>query len=125
MDLTVDPTSAEAPFEQLRRQILALVSDGGLAPGARLPTVRRLAAALRLAPNTVARAYRELETDGVIETRGRLGSFVAVHGSPAERQAQEAATTYAGRIRRLGLSPDAGIALAAAALREQDAQQRS
>lgn len=122
MRLTVDATSAEAPFEQVRQQILALVQEGNLAPGTRLPTVRQLADDLGLAPNTVARAYRELETDGVIETRGRLGSFVAAHGSAAERQAQEAAAAYAARIRRLGLSPDAGVALVAAALREQDPQ---
>ncbi len=122
MRLTVDPTSAEAPFEQVRRQLVALVSAGELAPGTRLPTVRRLADDLGLAPNTVARAYRELETDGVIDTRGRLGSFVAAHGSAAERQAQEAAAEYAARIHRLGLSPDAGVALVTAALRGQSGQ---
>lgn len=122
MRLTVDPTSTEAPFEQVRRQLVALVSAGELAPGTRLPTVRRLADDLGLAPNTVARAYRELETDGVIDTRGRLGSFVAAHGSAAERQAQEAAAEYAARIHRLGLSSDAGVALATAALSGQSGQ---
>jgi DNA-binding transcriptional regulator YhcF (GntR family) len=100
-------------------QLLALVSGGALAPGTRLPTVRRLAEDLGIAPNTVARSYRELEADGVIETRGRNGSFVAARGDAAERQAQEAAAFYAARIRQLGLSPDAGLALATAALRDQ------
>lgn len=115
--LTVDPRSATPPFEQLRVQLLALVAGGGLAPGTRLPTVRRLAEDLGIAPNTVARTYRELEADGIIETRGRHGSFVAAHGDAAERQAQEAAAAYAARIRQLGLAPEDGIALVAAALR--------
>lgn len=117
MILTVDPRSAVPPFEQVRVQLLALVSSGELAPGTRLPTVRRLAEDLGIAPNTVARTYRELETDGIIQTRGRHGSFVAAHGDPAERQAQEAAAAYAARIRQLGLAPDTGVALVAAALR--------
>ncbi|HEY9498785.1 MAG TPA: GntR family transcriptional regulator [Terrimesophilobacter sp.] len=115
--LTVDPRSAIPPFEQVRVQLLALVSNGDLAPGTRLPTVRRLAEDLGIAPNTVARTYRELEADGIIETRGRHGSFVSSHGSVAERQAQEAAAVYAARIRQLGIAPDDGIALVAAALR--------
>lgn len=118
MMLTVDPRSAVPPFEQVRVQLLALVSSGDLAPGTRLPTVRRLAEDLGIAPNTVARTYRELEADGIIETRGRHGSFVSCHGSVAERQAQEAASAYAARIRQLGIESDAGVALVAAALRD-------
>lgn len=122
MMLTVDPRSAVPPFEQMRVQMLALVSSGDLAPGTRLPTVRRLAEDLGIAPNTVARTYRELEGDGIIETRGRHGSFVSSHGSVAERKAQEAASAYAARIRQLGLAPDAGVALVAAALRDSSAE---
>lgn len=122
MMLTIDPRSAVPPFEQLRVQLLALVSSRDLAPGTRLPTVRRLAEDLGIAPNTVARTYRELEADGIIETRGRHGSFVSSHGSAAERQAQEAAATYAVRIRQLGVAPDSGVALVAAALREPSAE---
>lgn len=103
--ITIDPRSATPPFEQLRVQLTAQVSSGHLAAGARLPTVRRLAEELGLAPNTVARAYRELEADGFIETRGRNGSFVAPQGEAAERQAQEAARAYADRMATLGVSP--------------------
>ncbi len=117
MRLSVDPRSATPPFEQVRVQLLELVSSGELAPGTRLPTVRRLAEDLGIAPNTVARAYRELETDGIIETRGRHGSFVAAHGDPAERQAQEAAADFAQRIRKLGVGTEEAVALVAAALR--------
>ena len=117
MILTINPKSATPPFEQLRTQVRDLVANGELAPGTRLPTVRRLAGDLDLAPNTVARAYRELETDGVIETRGRNGSFVSSHGDPTERQAQEAAAAFAERIRKLGVDRERALALIQAALR--------
>lgn len=116
LSLSVDSGSAVAPFEQLRVQVRDLVTSGSLAPGARLPTVRQLAAELALAPNTVARTYRELESDGIIETRGRNGSFIASHGDPVERQAQEAAAVYAKRIRSLGFDSDKALSLVAAAL---------
>ena len=114
--LSIDPESAVAPFEQLRRQILAAVQSGGLVPGAKLPTVRALAAELGLAANTVARAYRELEHDEIIETRGRHGSFVATGGDATRRRAQEAALAYADRVLALGLSPEEGAEIAKAAL---------
>lgn len=116
---TIDTTSATPPFEQLRVQFRDLVARGELAPGTRLPTVRRLAEDLDLAPNTVARAYRELEGDGIIETRGRNGSFASSHGDPIEQQAQEAASAFAQRIRSLGYDSDEAIGLVTAALRDQ------
>ncbi len=119
MFLSVDPSSGIPPFEQLRVQVRDRVASGELAPGTRLPTVRRLAEDLELAPNTVARSYRELELDGIIETRGRNGSFVSSHGDKAQQQAQEAATEYALRIRRLGIDVDNAITLIKAALRTQ------
>ena len=79
--LTIDPTSSIPPYEQIRIQIADLVRDGELVPGTRLPTVRRLAGDLGLAPNTVARSYRELERDEIIQTRGRHGSYIAMHGT--------------------------------------------
>lgn len=109
MLLSIDPDAAAAPFEQIRMQIAALVRSGGLLPGTRLPTVRRLAGDLGLAPNTVARSYRELESDGIIETLGRNGSFVARQGNANGRLAQAAAATYADRIRQLGILPEDAI----------------
>ncbi len=79
--------------------------------------MRGLAEELGLAPNTVARCYRELERDHVIETRGRNGSFVSAHGDAIQREAQRAAREYADRIRQLGLAEYDGIALVEAALR--------
>lgn len=114
--LSVDPRSAVPPFEQIRIQILRLISQGELIPETRLPTVRKLAADLGLAPNTVARAYRELELNGAIETRGRHGTFVSVHEDPIPRQAQKAAEEYAHHIRSLGLGNQDAIAYLHAAL---------
>ena len=114
MRLVIDAAAAEPPYEQVRRQVTDLVTDGSLRAGDRLPTVRRLAEDLGLAVNTVARAYRELESSGVIETRGRAGSFVT--GDDVQRSAKEAAAAYADRVRALGLSPAEGLALARRAL---------
>jgi DNA-binding transcriptional regulator YhcF (GntR family) len=76
MILEIDPRSAVPPYEQLREQITALVIGGALPPGARLPSIRQLANDLGLAGGTVARAYRELEADGVVSTHGRHGTVV-------------------------------------------------
>lgn len=116
MMLVVDPSSPVAPFEQLRTQVVEAVRSGSLAAGTKLPTVRRLAEDLGLAAGTVARAYRELERDEVIETRGRHGTFVAASGDPTQRQAQAAATAFADRARQLGLTPDDALGYARAAL---------
>lgn len=116
--LSIDTTSPVPPFEQLRVQLREQVASGALAAGAKLPTVRSLAEDLGLAPNTVARAYRELEADGIIETRGRNGTFVNAQGDAASRSAQLAAREFADRIRQLGVSPDAAIDWVRAALRE-------
>lgn len=115
--IVIDPAGPTPPFEQLRAQLIRAVSTGDLAPGARLPTVRRLADELGLAPGTVARAYRELEASGVIETRGRAGSFVSLDHDPVRRQAQRAAAAFAAQIRALEFDADEALSLAAAALR--------
>lgn len=115
--IVVDPASPVPPFEQLRAQLVDDISSQELAPGARLPTVRRLAEELGLAPGTVARAYRELENAGFIETRGRHGTFVAPRGDAATRQAQRAAAAFAEQVRALRLDPDEALGLVAAALR--------
>jgi len=107
--ITVDPSAPEPPYEQVREQVRAQVETGALAPGTRLPTVRGLAADLGLATNTVARAYRELESLGVIETRGRAGSVVT--GGGVDRAAREAAHAYAERLIALGLDEAAGVRL--------------
>lgn len=101
MRLRIDPTSGAAPFEQVRDGIRAQVDAGDLAPGVRLPPVRALATDLGLAANTVARAYKELEALGVVETRGRAGTFVA--GAGVSRSLREAASAYAATVQALGV----------------------
>jgi DNA-binding transcriptional regulator YhcF (GntR family) len=102
--LDVDATSGVPPFEQVREQVRAQVESGELAPGLRLPPVRTLAAELDLAANTVARAYKELEALGVVETRGRAGTFVA--GTGVSSAVRAAASAYVASARSLGLSDD-------------------
>ena len=102
MRIVVDPSSGVPPFEQVREAIRGQVDAGRLEPGVRLPPVRSLAAELDLAANTVARAYKELEALGVVETRGRAGTFVA--GAGVERSLREAAASYAATTRALGVT---------------------
>ncbi len=113
--LSVDETSGVPPFEQVREGIRSQVDDGTLAPGFRLPPVRTLAASLDLAANTVARAYKELEALGVVETRGRAGTFVAGRG--VERSVRSAAADYVSSVRSLGLSDDDALDAVRRALR--------
>ena len=115
--IAVDLESSVPPYEQVRVQMIDAVASGSVVAGTKLPTVRALAGALGIAPNTVARSYRELERDAVIETRGRVGSFIAASGDATQRQAQEAAAAFAARIRQLRLDPAEALELVRAALR--------
>jgi len=107
VNLAVDPSSGVPPFEQVRDGIRAQVDAGTLEAGIRLPPVRTLADDLGLAPGTVARAYKELEALGVVETRGRAGTFVA--GSGVERSLREAASSHVACVRTLGLTDDEAL----------------
>ncbi len=102
-------TAGDPPYEQIRMQIAAQVASGGLPPGTKLPTVRSLATTLGIAPNTVARAYRELEHSGVVTTRGRNGTVV--NGDGSDRAAKEAAATYADAMLGLGVRQDEALEL--------------
>ncbi|OBB57946.1 GntR family transcriptional regulator [Mycobacterium sp. 852013-51886_SCH5428379] len=104
----MDPRAPQPLFEQLRLQIIDGVRDGRLPPGTRLPTVRDLAGQLDLAVNTVARAYRELETSGILETRGRFGTFIA-RSDPADTAMATAAHTFVAAARALGVGRDDAI----------------
>jgi DNA-binding transcriptional regulator YhcF (GntR family) len=112
----IDPSSATPASAQLRDAIATRVRSGRLAPGERIPPVRALAAELGLAPNTVAKAYRELEASGHLVGRGRRGTFVADDPPDAALDGaaalDAAARAFASRARRLGVPP--GVALAAA-----------
>lgn len=121
MTLHVDAASPEPPFAQLRAQLTAQIGDGTLRPGDRLPPVRALAEELGIAPNTVARAYRELEADGLLVGRGRAGTFVtdpAARGAEgSDRAAAEAAAAaYVTAVRALGLDPREALGVVRRAL---------
>jgi GntR family transcriptional regulator len=109
--LEVDPDAALPPYEQLRQQVTALVLGGALAPGDRLPAIRQLAKDLGLAGGTVARAYRELEADGVVSTHGRHGTVVAgpPRRPPPPPELLDAARAYADRASRAGATVDAAL----------------
>ena len=116
MIVLVDQDSPIPPYEQVRGQLAAMIGDDRLPVGTRLPTVRQLAGDLGLAANTVARAYRELEGAGLIETRGRHGTFVAPGRNDALDRLQRAAASYAEESVRLGVEPRTALALVRAAL---------
>ncbi len=92
------------PYEQLRDGIQRQIERGALLPGDRLPPVRTAAEDLDLAPNTVARSYRELEEDGWLVGRGRAGTFVADRPPVAEADdaLAQAADVYLRRAAQLG-----------------------
>ena len=114
--VAVDTASAEPPYEQVRRQIAEAVAAGRLVAGTRLPPVRHLAGDLGLAANTVARAYRELEQAGLVETRGRGGTVVTGAGDERREAARAAASAYVAQARRLGLPPEEILAMVRAQL---------
>ncbi|WP_242439011.1 GntR family transcriptional regulator [Streptomyces sp. CB00455] len=118
LKITINAAAGSAaPYEQLRAQIADRARSGRLPAGFKLPTVRGLAEELGLAANTVAKAYRALEADGVIETRGRNGTFVAAAAEGASREAAAAAQAFAERVHRLGLTEAEALAATAEALR--------
>jgi GntR family transcriptional regulator len=124
--LEVDLASSVPAFEQIRLQVVAHVAAGRLRPGDHLPTIRALATDLGVAAGTVARAYRELETAGVVSTRRRAGTTVASGVASADAAGQHAARVYVDTARAAGLSDEAALALVRGALMgrasEPDAQ---
>lgn len=114
--IRIDPEAPEPPFEQMRAQLLEQMQAGELPAGTRLPTVRHLAADLGVAPGTVARAYKELEAIGAIETRGRNGTVVAWSTDAGERRVQELAAQLVQVSRENDISADRVRALVNGAL---------
>jgi GntR family transcriptional regulator len=121
MILQVDSASPVPPYEQIRSQIRAMVDAGVLAPGARLPSIRQLAGDLGLAGGTVARAYRELELEGVVTSRGRHGTVITdrrtARSAPAPRDARvvRAASALAAAAQDTDTDLDSAIAAVRAA----------
>lgn len=115
MELRIQPDGVPI-FQQIVRQVKHLVASGRLRPGDELDPIRVLAERLLVAPNTVVRAYAELEKAGVVVKRGTAGTFVA--DSPPRLSARERADALAPHIGRLldeahalGVPPDEAIEL--------------
>ncbi|MGO1321192.1 MAG: GntR family transcriptional regulator [Galactobacter sp.] len=115
-----DPASTVPPYEQLRRRIAADIAAGEIAVGEKLPSVRALAVAVGMAPNTVAKVYKGLEADGLVRTAGRAGTEVTGKGAKAPAGVLRAAERLASEARRAGLSDDAVLAVTRAALNAAD-----
>jgi DNA-binding transcriptional regulator YhcF (GntR family) len=113
--IVVDVESGVAPWRQVRDQISRLIVHGWLPLGARLPTIRQLAGDLGIAPGTVARAYRELETVGVLSTGRRQGTVVAAVPQSAPDALQAAAAEFAAAAKALGVDVEDAVASVRAA----------
>ena len=122
MILTVDPDSPMPPYEQIRSQISSMVQVGLLPEGSRLPSIRQLANDLGVAGGTVARAYRTLETDGVVATRGRHGTVVIQRPAAVEdRKLHRSAAALAREAHRLGIGEEGAVAALRAAFSRKTA----
>ena len=86
MEIRVSPQDGVPIYLQIVNQVKYLVAAGRLGSGEELPAIRVLAERLTVNPNTVARAYRELEVAGVVEKRRTAGTYVSEGGSPLARR---------------------------------------
>jgi GntR family transcriptional regulator len=116
MDIHISPHGDVPIYQQIVSQVTHLVASGRLAPGEELPAIRVLAERLMVNPNTVARAYRELEVAGVVTKRRTAGTYVSADASPLARRERRKLLT--GRIdallaeaRQLGIRTDEVIDL--------------
>ena len=91
MLISVDTTLDTPPYVQIEEQLRGYIERGDLAPDALLPTVRQLAGDLGVAPNTVARAYTELQAQGWLVSEGRRGTRVAARTPAASKSARNGA----------------------------------
>ncbi len=120
--LTVDPRSGVPIYLQVIEQVKRSVAIGVLGAGEQLPTVKQLALDLTINPNTVAKAYRELERDGVIETSPGRGSFVKSNGvkdttkAAATDVARDAIDGAVREAKSIGLDAEAVRSLANGAI---------
>ena len=105
-----NPSSGVPVYLQLIEQVKHAIDVGALRPGEQLPAIRRVAEDLVINPNTVAKAYRDLEHEGVIELRQGAGAFVAENGRTAHvetvKAGQPVLQAAIDRLRESGLSLD-------------------
>ena len=112
--IRVNPALPTPIWSQIEESVRYLVAAGVLAPGAALPSVRDLARAERINPNTVAKAYQRLAEEGVVETRRGEGTFVAAR-PPAMPAAERTRTLREGALRYASLAVNLGAGRSEAA----------
>ena len=125
MQIHLSPADGVPIYLQIVNQVKYLVASGRLAPGEELPPIRVLAERLLVNPNTVARAYRELELTGVVEKRRTAGTYVSDAGSPLARRERlkilaERVDALLAEARQLGVGIDEVLEL----LRRRDEAMR-
>ena len=122
MQIHISSSDGVPKYLQIVQQVKYLVASGRLVAGEELPTIRALAEQLVINPNTVAKAYRELERDGVVEARGAAGTYVSAAGSPLARRERlkiltERIDALLAEARQMNIDTDAVVDL----LRQRDA----
>ena len=125
MQLHISPADGVPIYLQIVNQVKYLVASGRLRPGEELPPIRVLADKLTVNPNTVARAYRELEVAGVVTKRRTAGTYVSDAGSPLARRERlrilaERADALLAEARQMNVGLEEVIEL----LRERDEAMR-
>jgi DNA-binding transcriptional regulator YhcF (GntR family) len=121
VEYRIDRRTGVATYLQIVQQTKQALRLGLLRPGDKLPTAREVVEATAVNPNTVLKAYRELEREGLVEARRGLGTFVrkALGAAPADSPLRAELTDWALRARAAGLERDDVAALFAAVLDEQ------
>jgi GntR family transcriptional regulator len=129
INFRLDPRTGVAPYRQLVDQVRQAVSLGLLRAGDRLPSVRQVVTQITINPNTVHRAYRDLEHEGLVEGRPGLGTFVI--GAPSSPPSSEIRVallddlrTWVTSARRAGLDDEAIAALVVVAVQSEAAADR-
>ncbi|GGS84496.1 MULTISPECIES: GntR family transcriptional regulator [Streptomyces] len=118
VEYRIDRHSGVATYVQIVQQTKQALRMGLLKPGDRLPTAREVVEATAINPNTVLKAYRELEREGLVEARRGLGTFVrrSLGTAPADSPLRTELEQWAGRARAAGLERDDVAALFTAVL---------
>ena len=117
LQIAIDVASGVPPYEQVRDQIMNLVSAEQLKVGDRLPPIRALAADLGLAAGTVAHAYKDLEAAGVVTTRRGAGTVVSEQAVATDVLLQQAARAFADQVGGAGIPEPVALDAVRRALR--------
>ena len=129
IEFHLDPTSGVATYLQLVQQVQQALRLGLLAPGDRLPTAQQVVASLAINPNTVLKAYRDLEREGLVRARPGLGTFIVGQLPRTDPQAQgrfrRSMTDWLRKARAAGLTADEIEAIYRTSLRDCYAEEES